>query len=1007
MLTVSLHVAQPSDSTTPDPPSEKTPEPNARAFVQYTRAELLRLSKSPLVKIPDGMPPFKEWFGEWGDSGAAARKEATSDSPGQLARDRRQVYLIASMSFRRDAEDGDGARELLSSGRPTFKNALSFSQASGSAMGSMGSFRHPSSRLDADSRREEREREREREGRRDTENLRNLHISPVLYLALLLRTDETPRLANWVVIHVKAQRSPPASPVEVGETIQMIGGERVTTTVDVVEVAHETDPDEVRNTCIRGYLLLIFATKGDREPANGQKRERDSWAAAEERRGASGVSGRRRGAAEERSEGRSKEDRALPKNERDKSAKEEQEPAWMGDYIPETGGQGILGSGGAEDSIQAWKRELKEKERGAQGGGDMDVLEDEDLGGLGDEVTHMKLVEDKAKQDRSNPPPEDDGLDEIQRFKKMMQESDRKRREEAERNARELAGKYDTPLDAEQTTDAQTAATLPVPPGLTKSTAASSSAPTPPPAPEPSVPTDGRVGGVSLISPSWPVSSAITPSATTAALSPPGWTQSNSSLPDASPTNPRLSPVQPRRFPQDGSASQVGGQDGSQVGTRSTSRFANFFGDKQREPTGPSPRFNDNPAPNASHPPFLQGSNEPQLLDTLLARLAESQVYGPPMPAHPTANDFAKMRPQAQAAPQGQDRTFGQRTQGMTPPQGQYGNPLPQNAMNMHAAPPLIQHQRQQLSLHQQQQQLLSSLNANSVLPSNSSNVQGMNHGGLPMSGLNPGILNPSLNLDIEGRFVSDNLVPGLRPRNGSIGFDEDFQVNPAAGLGRVAMQQHRPQQSFDALHGRPQQQQQQQPIYNVGNRTPSGGYRNGPSPIGGHNPNPMQRAPDLPQYLGGMSGPLGAGGANGPQQYSNRLGGMGNLGGMLGAGGPVNQPRFDERQRMQQGQNAAMHHQPGQSLSGMGGLPLDFSLLQQQQQQPSQRQMPRSAGGYGIQQNQASMGPRGASGLHGLGAQQYPGHMHNDFVVQPNQSTNANDIMAMFLASQGNNMGA
>jgi hypothetical protein len=58
----------------------------------------------------------------------------------------------------------------ISSGRPTFKNALTFSQASGSAMGSMGSFRHPSSRLESDARREE----REREGRRETENLRNV-----------------------------------------------------------------------------------------------------------------------------------------------------------------------------------------------------------------------------------------------------------------------------------------------------------------------------------------------------------------------------------------------------------------------------------------------------------------------------------------------------------------------------------------------------------------------------------------------------------------------------------------------------------------------------------------------------------------------------------------------------------------------------------------------------------------------------------------------------------------
>ncbi|KAG8693189.1 hypothetical protein FRC08_009273 [Ceratobasidium sp. 394] len=102
MLTVSPHEVQPSDNAVQDPPSEKAPEPATRPFVQYTRAELLHLSKSPLVKIPDGMPPFKEWFGEWGDSGAAARKEPTSDSLSQLARDRRQVYSVASTSWQLD-----------------------------------------------------------------------------------------------------------------------------------------------------------------------------------------------------------------------------------------------------------------------------------------------------------------------------------------------------------------------------------------------------------------------------------------------------------------------------------------------------------------------------------------------------------------------------------------------------------------------------------------------------------------------------------------------------------------------------------------------------------------------------------------------------------------------------------------------------------------------------------------------------------------------------------------
>ncbi|KAG8750368.1 hypothetical protein FRC12_012905, partial [Ceratobasidium sp. 428] len=599
--------AQSPDNGTPNPPSDKIPEPKARAFVQYTRAELLHLSKSPLVKIPDGMPPFKEWFGEWVDSGAAARKEPASDSLSQLARDRR---------FRRDAEDGDGARELLSSGRPTFKNALSFSQASGSAMGSMGSFRHPSSRLDADARREEREREREREGRRDTENLRNLSVQ---FDRERRDREAAPHLPR-VVSGASATNGRDPKSRDLGRDSREGAKEsarepRRGRGDDTNDWRRARDDDGRQRSRSRARDR---PGRGDREPANGQKRERDSWVAAEDRRGAGGASGRRRG-VEDRPDGKLKEDRAPPKSERDKSAKEEQEPAWMGDYVPELGGKGILGSG-AEDSIQAWKREVKEKERGAQGG-DMDALEEDGLGGLEDEITHMKLGEEKAKHDRPNLT-EDDGLDEIQRFKKMMQESDRKVREEAERKARELAGKSDVPSDVEQATDP---ATLPVPPGLTKPINEAPSAPTPPPASEPPVPANGRIGGVSILSPSWPISSAVTPSATTATLSSPGWTPSSGSLPDTSPTNPRLSPVQPRRFPQDGSVSQIGSQDGSQVGTRSTSRFANFFGDKQREPTGPSPRFNENPAPNAQHTSFMQGSNEPQLLDTLLARLAESQ----------------------------------------------------------------------------------------------------------------------------------------------------------------------------------------------------------------------------------------------------------------------------------------------------------------------------------------------------------------------------------------------
>lgn len=42
--------------------NQKTAE-TPRPFKVYTRHEILHLSKSPLVHLPDGMPTFKDWFG--------------------------------------------------------------------------------------------------------------------------------------------------------------------------------------------------------------------------------------------------------------------------------------------------------------------------------------------------------------------------------------------------------------------------------------------------------------------------------------------------------------------------------------------------------------------------------------------------------------------------------------------------------------------------------------------------------------------------------------------------------------------------------------------------------------------------------------------------------------------------------------------------------------------------------------------------------------------------------
>lgn len=43
--------------------SHKAQDTTSRRLIIYTRKHLLHLSKSPLVKPPDGMPGFKSWFG--------------------------------------------------------------------------------------------------------------------------------------------------------------------------------------------------------------------------------------------------------------------------------------------------------------------------------------------------------------------------------------------------------------------------------------------------------------------------------------------------------------------------------------------------------------------------------------------------------------------------------------------------------------------------------------------------------------------------------------------------------------------------------------------------------------------------------------------------------------------------------------------------------------------------------------------------------------------------------
>ncbi|KXN89870.1 hypothetical protein AN958_04874 [Leucoagaricus sp. SymC.cos] len=131
-----LHDAQ-EDPSKADPKDPSKPRPMRK----YTREQLLRLYRSPLVQLPPHMPELKQWFGD--NEILLSKKESDLNSNGRGR-------------FRREPDDGDA------SSRPPFRSTLS--QPS-----QMGNFKHQSLRSGD----RERDGDRDREIR-DKEGLRHL-----------------------------------------------------------------------------------------------------------------------------------------------------------------------------------------------------------------------------------------------------------------------------------------------------------------------------------------------------------------------------------------------------------------------------------------------------------------------------------------------------------------------------------------------------------------------------------------------------------------------------------------------------------------------------------------------------------------------------------------------------------------------------------------------------------------------------------------------------------------
>ncbi|KAI5122602.1 hypothetical protein M0805_004816 [Coniferiporia weirii] len=415
----------------------------SRPRIVYTRKQLLHLSQSSLVKPPDGMPEFKSWFGELNDQSLlATKKESETQNTNGTGRERR---------YRREVEDGDGTS------RPPFRSALS--QPS-----QMGNFKHQPLRASDRDRDRDTERDlRTLSDKYDRERGRGDRIGLPSHSTLLRNRDRdsAPHLASdrdaqrplnrkrngeskedWRrgaeppragrdEPHARRERedrdrprsrardgsrqrdSPPSTRRERERDDHRRDRDR-DRFVDADEDGRRWRDDGKREErmSVRRDKDRLDREKGrdrSREPNDHDREARDGWSVADDR-------GQKRGLRDRRhDDGREKEDR----REREK----EKEPAWMETYVPpSTSSSGILGGKGAEgevDSIQAWKKDMKEREMKAKG------LTAEPAVSAAADVSLLETPESKQPKVSASAP--EAQLDEIQLFKLMMKQEEKKR----------------------------------------------------------------------------------------------------------------------------------------------------------------------------------------------------------------------------------------------------------------------------------------------------------------------------------------------------------------------------------------------------------------------------------------------------------------------------------------------------------------------------------------------------------------------------------------------------
>ncbi|KAG9222963.1 hypothetical protein CCMSSC00406_0000348 [Pleurotus cornucopiae] len=422
--------------------SDEKPKPDSppRPLKIYTPQQLLFLYESPLVQVPNGMPDLKDWFGTENEQNMN-KKESETILPVSSAR-----------RHRRDPEDDTTAR-------PSFRSALT--QPS-----QMGNFKHQS--LRAPDRDRDTRDFRDKEGH---EHLRNL-------------SDKYDRDRLGTNARNKDRDAAPHLTAGTSRLVGQTAGSTTTRRTEGREGARRRgDGDDWRRGIreMTGQILLAeigMTVSGlarvdktrDRDDRPLDRRDRDDYRRDYDRDSEHDDPRRWRddGKREERlarragdrerprerpvreydsyrptyddTPGKKPRDRKVNGDDKDRDDRrereKEKEPAWMDTYIPSPSSGGIMGGNADEiDGIQAWKKDMKEKQE--------------------KEKSALQAAADDAPAPSLPPAPSangmggaSNGLDEIQMFRMLMKKEDEKKKQ----------------VEAPDMVDAKTGPPIPPPP---------------------------------------------------------------------------------------------------------------------------------------------------------------------------------------------------------------------------------------------------------------------------------------------------------------------------------------------------------------------------------------------------------------------------------------------------------------------------------------------------------------------------------------------------------------